>query len=70
MPPEEDARAILRLALRHEQTLAASLEQAFAQENWSFLAQQDVAVKACYRPEDTRVPVCTASTASCQSARC
>ncbi len=33
MPPEEDARAILRLALRHEQTLAASLDPAFAQEN-------------------------------------
>jgi hypothetical protein len=26
MQPEEDARAILRLALRHEQSLAASLE--------------------------------------------
>jgi hypothetical protein len=33
MPPEEDARAILRLALRHEQSLAASLDQAFAHEN-------------------------------------
>ena len=33
MPPEEDARAILRLALRHEQSLAASLDPAFAQEN-------------------------------------
>jgi hypothetical protein len=42
MPPEEDARAILRLALRHEQSLAASLEPAFAQENWGFLAQQCV----------------------------
>ena len=31
MPPEEDARAILRLALRHEQSLAASLDPAFAQ---------------------------------------
>jgi len=30
MPPEEDARAILRLALRHEQSLAASLDPAFA----------------------------------------
>jgi hypothetical protein len=39
MPPEEDARAILRLALRHEQSLAASLDPAFAQEIWGFLAQ-------------------------------
>ena len=42
MPPEQDARAILRLALRHEQSLAASLDPAFAQENWGFLAQQCV----------------------------
>lgn len=42
MPPEEDARAILRLALRHEYSLAASLDPAFAQENWGFLAQQCV----------------------------
>ena len=42
MPPKEDARAILRLALRHEQSLAASLDPAFAQENWGFLAQQCV----------------------------
>ncbi len=42
MPPEEDARAILRQALRHEQSLAASLDPAFAQENWGFLAQQCV----------------------------
>ncbi|MFM7236350.1 MAG: HEPN domain-containing protein [Cyanobium sp.] len=42
MPPEEDARAILRLALRHETSLAASLDPAFAQENWGFLAQQSV----------------------------
>ena len=42
MPPEEDARAILRLALRHELSLAASLDPAFAQENWGFLAQQCV----------------------------
>ncbi len=42
MPPEEDARAILRLALRHEQSLGASLDPAFAQENWGFLAQQCV----------------------------
>jgi hypothetical protein len=27
MPPEEDARAILRLALRHEHSLAASLDR-------------------------------------------
>jgi len=42
MPPEEDARAILQLALRHEQSLAASLDPGFAQENWGFLAQQCV----------------------------
>lgn len=42
MPPDEDARAILRLARRHEQSLAASLDPAFAQENWGFLAQQCV----------------------------
>ena len=42
MPPEEDARAILRLALLHEQSLAASLDPAFAQENCGFLAQQCV----------------------------
>lgn len=42
MPPEEDARAILQLALRHERSLAASLDPAFAQENWGFLAQQCV----------------------------
>jgi hypothetical protein len=42
MPPEQDAREILRLALRHEQSLAASLDSAFAQENWGFLAQQCV----------------------------
>lgn len=42
MPPEEDASAILRLALRHERSLAASLDPAFAQENWGFLAQQCV----------------------------
>jgi hypothetical protein len=38
LPPEEDARAILRLALRYEQSLAASLDPGFAQENWGFLA--------------------------------
>ena len=32
----------LRLALRHEHSLAASLDPAFAQENWGFLAQQCV----------------------------
>jgi HEPN domain-containing protein len=42
MPPEQDARAILRLALRHEQSLAADLDPAFSQENWGFLAQQGV----------------------------
>ncbi|MBM5818138.1 MAG: HEPN domain-containing protein [Cyanobacteria bacterium K_Offshore_surface_m2_239] len=42
MPPDEDARALLLLALRHEQSLAASLDPAFAQENWGFLAQQCV----------------------------
>jgi len=42
MPPEEDARAILRLALRHEHSLAASLDPAFAQENWGCPAQQCV----------------------------
>jgi HEPN domain-containing protein len=42
MPPEEDARAILRLALRHERSLAVSLDPVFAQENWGFLAQQCV----------------------------
>lgn len=42
MPPEEDAKAILLLALRHEHSLAASLDPAFAQENWGFLAQQCV----------------------------
>ena len=42
MPPEEDARAILRLALRHERSLAVSLDPTFAQENWGFLAQQCV----------------------------
>lgn len=42
MPPEEEARAILRLALRHESSLAASLDPAFAQDNWGFLAQQCV----------------------------
>jgi hypothetical protein len=30
MSPEEDARAILRLAMRHEQSLGASLDPAFA----------------------------------------
>ena len=35
-------RAILRLALRHERVLAASLDPAFAQENGGFLAQQCV----------------------------
>jgi hypothetical protein len=39
MPPKEDAGAILRLALRHEQSLAASLDPAFAQENWGFLGR-------------------------------
>jgi hypothetical protein len=39
MPPEVDARAILRLALRHEHSLAASLDPAFAQDNRGFLAQ-------------------------------
>lgn len=42
MPPEEEARVILRLALRHELSLAASLDPAFAQETWGFLAQQCV----------------------------
>jgi hypothetical protein len=42
MSPEGDARAILRLALRHELSLAASLNPAFAQQNWGFLAQQCV----------------------------
>jgi hypothetical protein len=51
MPPEEDARAILRLALRHEQSLAASLDPAFAQENWGFLAQLEL-LTGSRRPED------------------
>ena len=42
MPPEEDARAVLRLGLRHELSLAASLDPAFAQESWGFLTQQCV----------------------------
>lgn len=41
IPPEEDARAILR-ALRHETSLVASLDPAFAQENWGCLAQQSL----------------------------
>lgn len=40
MPPAEDARLILQVALRHESSLAASLGDDFAQENWGFLAQQ------------------------------
>jgi hypothetical protein len=36
MRPEEDARAILRLALRHEHSLAASLDPAFAQKTGAF----------------------------------
>ena len=51
LPPEEDARATLRLALRHEQSLAASLEPAFAQENWGFLAQLEILAGARL-PED------------------
>jgi hypothetical protein len=31
----------------------ASLDPAFAQENWGFLALQDFAAKARYPPEDT-----------------
>jgi len=31
----------------------ASLDPAFAQENWGFLALQDFAAKARYSPEDT-----------------
>ena len=31
----------------------ASLDPAFAQEKWGFLALQDFAVKARYSPEDT-----------------
>jgi hypothetical protein len=31
----------------------ASLDPAFAQEKWGFLALQDFAVKARYPPEDT-----------------
>jgi HEPN domain-containing protein len=42
MPPEEDARLILLLAQRHETSLAVSLDEAFAQENWGFIAQQCV----------------------------
>jgi hypothetical protein len=33
MLPDEDARTILMLALRHEQSLAANINPAFAQEN-------------------------------------
>lgn len=40
MPPEEDARLFLVLAQRHESSLAVTLDDAFAQENWGFLAQQ------------------------------
>jgi len=42
MPPGEEAGAILRLALRHVPSLAASLDPGFAQQNWGFLAQQFV----------------------------
>lgn len=69
MPPEEDARAILRLALRHETSLVASLDPAFAQENWGCLAQQSLlamtwgafnSLPVCpfarYSPEDTPLP--------------
>lgn len=59
MPPDEDARAILLLALRHEQSLAASLDPAFAQENWGFLAQQCVEnlLKALIVLADSRPPL-------------
>lgn len=39
MAPEGDARTILRLTLRHEPSLAASLDRAFVQDNWGVLAQ-------------------------------
>lgn len=42
MPPEDDAWLILQVALRHEASLAAALDPAFPQENWGFLAQQEV----------------------------
>jgi HEPN domain-containing protein len=42
MPPAEDARLILELALRHEQSLKMAMNPAFPQENWGFLAQQEV----------------------------
>jgi HEPN domain-containing protein len=42
MPPAEDARLILELALRHEQSLMMAMNPAFPQENWGFLAQQEV----------------------------
>ena len=42
MPPAEDARLILVLALRHEQSLMMAMNPAFPQENWGFLAQQEV----------------------------
>jgi hypothetical protein len=60
MPPEEDARAILRLALRHEHSLAASLDGlivlAGARLPEELLELQDIAVKARYSPEDTPLP--------------
>lgn len=57
MPPEEDARAILRLALRHEQSLAASLQLlAGARLPEELLELQEFAVKARYSPEETPLP--------------
>lgn len=64
MPPEEDARAILRLALRHEQSLAGEqpplshdLERlellAGVRLPEELLALQEFAVKARYSPEET-----------------
>ena len=42
MPPEEDAALILKVALRQEAALLAALDEAFPQETWGFIAQQEV----------------------------
>jgi HEPN domain-containing protein len=42
MPPEEDAALILKVALRQEAALLAALDEAFPQETWGFITQQEV----------------------------
>jgi HEPN domain-containing protein len=59
MSPNEDAALLLITVRRHLRSMATSLDPAFAQEDWGFLAQQalEKLLKACIVLADREPPL-------------